>query len=105
MIRGVGYKVHPTHCDKFIQCYFDGFGNTRASLKTCPFGEYWDQHNVACVDAQMANCPNGNTYKKRLAIVLMVSWTYGLCLSFTITNSLFTLISKPARGKCVRLLS
>ncbi|CAG2219011.1 Protein PIF [Mytilus edulis] len=58
MIRGVGYKVHPTHCDKFIQCYFDGFGNTRASLKTCPFGEYWDQHNVACVDAQMANCPN-----------------------------------------------
>ncbi|XP_063402219.1 uncharacterized protein LOC134686483 [Mytilus trossulus] len=58
MIRGVGYKVHPTHCDKFIQCYFDGFGNTRASLKTCPFGEYWNQHNVACVDAQIANCPN-----------------------------------------------
>ncbi|XP_052090221.1 protein PIF-like [Mytilus californianus] len=58
MIRGVGYKVHPTDCDKFIQCYFDGFGNTRASVKSCSFGEYWDQYNVACVDAQIANCPN-----------------------------------------------
>lgn len=59
MVHGVGYKRHSTDCDKFIECYYDEFGKTRASIQKCPFGEFWDHTNVACVESEKANCPNG----------------------------------------------
>ncbi|XP_041355623.1 SCO-spondin-like isoform X2 [Gigantopelta aegis] len=57
-VRGVGYRLHPTDCDKFIQCYYrDTDGFSIGVVKTCPFNHYWDQKQFRCDLACNVDCP------------------------------------------------
>ncbi|XP_067685279.1 SCO-spondin-like [Haliotis asinina] len=62
---GVGYRYHPTACDKYLQCYYGPGGEVRGLYRTCPFGHHWDQltrrcNNVWEVDCPMEKCRSGN---------------------------------------------
>nr|KAG5685246.1 hypothetical protein BaRGS_000694 [Batillaria attramentaria] len=60
MKDGVGYRYHPTDCDKFIQCHYNTTsGATVAVYRTCPMGQYWDQGDLECDDSCDVDCPEG----------------------------------------------
>ncbi|XP_046567270.1 uncharacterized protein LOC124275691 [Haliotis rubra] len=68
MRYGVGYRSHPTECDKYIQCYFHPNGSVVGVYRSCSFGYSWNQATFACVESGKVSCPMasrncGPTYK------------------------------------------
>ncbi|XP_041356051.1 uncharacterized protein LOC121373452 [Gigantopelta aegis] len=57
VIQGVGYRLHPRDCDKFIQCYYNPNGHTTGVIRSCPFGQYWNQDILRCDQACNVDCP------------------------------------------------
>ncbi|XP_071104590.1 SCO-spondin-like isoform X5 [Haliotis cracherodii] len=62
---GVGYRYHPTACDKYLQCYYGPGGEVRGLYRSCPFGHHWDQLTRRCnhvweVDCPMEKCLTGS---------------------------------------------
>ncbi|XP_071104562.1 SCO-spondin-like isoform X4 [Haliotis cracherodii] len=56
-INGVGYRYHPTDCDKYLQCYYNPNGYVVGVYRSCPFGYYWDQRTLRCDFPWRVNCP------------------------------------------------
>ncbi|XP_067656112.1 SCO-spondin-like isoform X2 [Haliotis asinina] len=56
-INGVGYRYHPTDCDKYLQCYYNPSGYTIGVYRSCPFGYYWDQRTLRCDFPWRVSCP------------------------------------------------
>ncbi|XP_046546417.1 SCO-spondin-like, partial [Haliotis rubra] len=56
--NGIGYRYHPTDCDKYIQCYNNPNGNVVAMYRRCPFGKFWNQVTFQCDDSWRAVCPH-----------------------------------------------
>ena len=59
MVKGVGYRLHPRDCDKYIQCYYNPNGQTIGVIRDCPFGHYWNQDILRCDLACNVDCPLG----------------------------------------------
>ncbi|XP_071104625.1 uncharacterized protein [Haliotis cracherodii] len=57
-VSGVGYRYHPTDCDKYVQCYFNPNGEVSAVYRTCPFGHYWSQATMRCDHSWKVTCPH-----------------------------------------------
>lgn len=57
--NGVGFNPHPENCYKFVQCYFGAKGEIRSAIRSCPFGQYWDQDALTCKLAKQVSCPKG----------------------------------------------
>ncbi|XP_041356053.1 protein PIF-like [Gigantopelta aegis] len=57
MVNGVGFRLHPRDCDKFIQCYSRPDGYTLGVVRTCSYGRYWNQEEVMCDEACRVDCP------------------------------------------------
>lgn len=57
MRNGVGFNPHPESCYKFVQCYFGANGEIRSAIRSCPFGQYWDQDALTCKLAKQVSCP------------------------------------------------
>ncbi|XP_048251341.1 SCO-spondin-like [Haliotis rufescens] len=55
---GIGYRYHPTDCDKYIQCYNNPNGNVVAMYRRCPFGKFWNQVTFQCDDSWRVVCPH-----------------------------------------------
>ncbi|KAH3848035.1 protein PIF-like [Dreissena polymorpha] len=55
--NGVGFITHKD-CDKFIQCYEDGFGKVVGVVQQCAFGTEWNQKLLTCVDSSISTCPS-----------------------------------------------
>ncbi|XP_048242657.1 uncharacterized protein LOC124146845 isoform X1 [Haliotis rufescens] len=53
----VGYRYHPTDCDKFIQCFYNPNGSVIAVFRRCPFGFYWNQVTFRCAESWKVTCP------------------------------------------------
>ncbi|XP_046559684.1 SCO-spondin-like isoform X2 [Haliotis rubra] len=56
-INGVGYRYHPTDCDKYLQCYYNPNGSVIGVYRACPFGYYWDQRTLRCDYPWRVRCP------------------------------------------------
>ncbi|XP_071104564.1 SCO-spondin-like isoform X2 [Haliotis cracherodii] len=54
---GVGYRYHPTDCDKYIQCYDNPRGIAIGVYRSCPFGYYWNQDTFRCTESWKVDCP------------------------------------------------
>ncbi|XP_046373386.2 hemicentin-1-like isoform X1 [Haliotis rufescens] len=54
---GIGYRYHPTDCDKYVQCYRNPNGKVVAIYRRCPFGFFWNQVTFQCDDAWKVTCP------------------------------------------------
>ncbi|XP_048242135.1 uncharacterized protein LOC124112132 [Haliotis rufescens] len=57
MRYGIGYRYHPTDCDKYIQCYFNPNGSVIGIHRSCSFGYSWDQATLRCVETLKVSCP------------------------------------------------
>ncbi|XP_048251347.1 uncharacterized protein LOC124113205 isoform X2 [Haliotis rufescens] len=55
---GIGYRYHPTDCDKYIQCYNNPSGNVVAMYRRCPFGKFWNQVTFQCDESWRVVCPH-----------------------------------------------
>ncbi|XP_071104574.1 uncharacterized protein [Haliotis cracherodii] len=53
----VGYRYHPTDCDKYIMCFYNPNGNVLGVYRSCPFGYYWNQVTFRCVASWKVSCP------------------------------------------------
>ncbi|XP_046559689.1 uncharacterized protein LOC124268724 [Haliotis rubra] len=53
----VGYRYHPTDCDKYVQCFFNPNGNVIGVYRSCPFGYYWNQVTFRCAVSWKVSCP------------------------------------------------
>ena len=58
-MSGVGYGTVPSRCDKFVMCYPGSGGKLRKTLKTCPFGQFWNQNKASCVPTERDDCDDG----------------------------------------------
>ncbi|XP_041365646.1 SCO-spondin-like [Gigantopelta aegis] len=56
VIQGVGYRPHPTDCEKYMQCYYTTQNSVIAVYRNCPFGYYWDQTALRCDLSCRVNC-------------------------------------------------
>ncbi|XP_067653612.1 SCO-spondin-like isoform X2 [Haliotis asinina] len=56
--NGIGYRYHPTDCDKYIQCYNNPNGNVVAMYRRCQFGKFWNQVTFQCDDPWRVVCPH-----------------------------------------------
>lgn len=63
MENGAGFNIHPTECDKFVQCYFGHGSMPQYSVQDCPWGNFWDQDSMTCSPAMRVTCPNGRLYE------------------------------------------
>ncbi|XP_062621271.1 sushi, von Willebrand factor type A, EGF and pentraxin domain-containing protein 1-like isoform X4 [Saccostrea cucullata] len=69
MRNGVGFVGHPEHCYKFVQCYFGTKGETRSAIRSCPYGQYWDQNALTCKLAKQVTC-----YKEKCRLPALKSY-------------------------------
>ena len=56
IVNGAGYKSHPTDCDKFIQCHFDGNGVLVGEVQQCAFSTYWNMQLLTCLPSFQSSC-------------------------------------------------
>ncbi|XP_046559690.1 uncharacterized protein LOC124268725 [Haliotis rubra] len=54
---GVGYRYHPTDCEKYIQCYYNPNGNAIGVYRSCSFGYFWNQDSLRCMESWRVSCP------------------------------------------------
>ncbi|XP_064612656.1 protein PIF-like [Liolophura sinensis] len=54
--NGVGYRSHPTDCNRYSQCFPIGPGQWRAVIRSCPAGLFWDQSKLTCNRARAVSC-------------------------------------------------
>ena len=59
VVNGVGYRLHPTECNKYVLCYYRDDGYAIAVIKTCPFDQYWNQQARKCEPSCDVTCPIG----------------------------------------------
>ncbi|XP_041355620.1 SCO-spondin-like isoform X2 [Gigantopelta aegis] len=57
IFNGVGYRLHPTDCHKYVLCYYRNNGYTIGVIKTCPFDKYWNQKVRKCEPSCDVDCP------------------------------------------------
>ncbi|XP_059172985.1 uncharacterized protein LOC131953691 [Physella acuta] len=52
---GVGFNPLPTDCEKYVLCLPTTF-TYEPQIKSCPFGLFWSNEAVSCLDARYVNC-------------------------------------------------
>ncbi|CAG5119178.1 unnamed protein product, partial [Candidula unifasciata] len=53
---GVGFNPLPTDCEKYVMCLPQG-ASYEPQIKSCPFGMFWSNVAVSCLDARYVDCP------------------------------------------------
>ncbi|CAL1529050.1 unnamed protein product [Lymnaea stagnalis] len=53
---GVGFNPLPEDCEKYVLCFPVG-PTYEPHIKSCPFGMFWSNESVSCLDARYVDCP------------------------------------------------
>ena len=56
--QGTGFNPYPGDCTKYVQCWRDN-NRVMGTIKSCPFGQFWDRDALACRPALSVHCPAG----------------------------------------------
>ncbi|XP_052692766.1 protein PIF-like isoform X1 [Crassostrea angulata] len=54
---GRHFQVHSSDCTKYVEVV-PGVGGTLTFIKSCPFGLFWDEISLTCVNSTQADCFN-----------------------------------------------
>ncbi|GFN99816.1 collagen alpha-4(vi) chain [Plakobranchus ocellatus] len=55
--KGVGFNPFPADCEKYVMCLPMG-PTYDPVVKLCPFGLFWSNEAVSCLDSRYVQCPN-----------------------------------------------
>ncbi|GFS04094.1 collagen alpha-4(VI) chain [Elysia marginata] len=76
---GVGFNPYPPDCEKYVMCVPQG-QTYDPVIKSCPFGLFWSNEAVSCLDSRYVACPNDR------CLSMMVGGSYasssGNCRSY-----------------------